>query len=143
MTVLFFVLGGCKILSYWFLILGLFIDLFVYSLVSKLSDNTEFGIIAGVLTPLFIIFCIVYYIFKGICYLYKKPIDYIVYKTYGRDLEKFLLKYNMYSQFMNILNNKLHITFEEYIRKFDYKNYIDAVKLYDTNFNYLASKWNK
>lgn len=141
MTALFFILAGYEILSYWFVILGIFIDLFVYSLISKISDNRDLGIVAGALTPLFIIFCIVYYIFKGICCLYKKPVDYITYKTYGHNLEKFLLKYNMYSQFMNVLNNKLHMTFDEFLRNYKYEDYIKAVKPYNPDFSGLCDKW--
>lgn len=143
MTVLFFVLGGSGILSFWFMIPGLFIDVFIYCLlqsIPKISLN-ELNILIAALSPLSLVVAIVWLILKGICYLYKKPINYLIYKLNETELERFLIKNNLYSQFMNVLNNNLHITFKEFINKYHPEDYLRAVSLYDHSFNEYKDEW--
>lgn len=144
MTVVFLILGTFKCLSYWFAVLGIFIDVFIYCILSKFNKDEDDNFILSILSPILIVSIIIYFVFKGISYLYKKPIDYIYYKIYGIKLERFLIKNNLYSQFMNVLNNNLHITFKEYIKICPPKEYILDVSIYDDDtFSPYVDKWRR
>lgn len=143
MTALFFILGMNHILSLWFTILGLFIDVFIYCLLESIPkfNCNELNILIAGLSPLSLVVAIVWLILKGICYLYKKPINYLIYKLNETELERFLIKNNLYSQFMNVLNNDLHISFKEFIKTYKAEDYLRAVSIYDTSFSPYKGEW--
>lgn len=143
MTFLFFMLAGLKGLSYWLMIPGLLIDVFVYSVLEATYKKGRDGlnILIAALSPLSLIVVIVYLILTGIYCLYKKPVKYLAYKMNEYELEKFLNKYDIYSQFMNVVHNKLNLTFKEFVCYYEPADYLSEVCIYDDTFKYYRTLW--
>ena len=143
MTALFFVLGGSGVLSFWLMIPGLLIDVFIYSILEATYKKGSDGlnILIAALSPLSLIVVIVYLILLGIYCLYKKPVKYLAYKINEYELETFLNKYDIYSQFMNVVHNELNLTFKEFICYYEPDDYLNVICCHDNTFKYYRTLW--